>query len=100
MPVTSGRTYRLRFRVQNDKGWSGYSEQTNILAAGVPGKPLAAPHLIEVDSTNMKIGITPCSDSNGAAISNYRLEMKETSAGTYAEVKDFTVTETLEITLT
>ena len=48
----------------------------------------------------MKIGITPCNDSNGAAISEYKLEMKETSSGTYSQVKVFAITETLEITLT
>jgi hypothetical protein len=32
----------------------------------------------------MKIGITPCNDSNGAAITEYKLEMKESSGGTYA----------------
>jgi len=48
----------------------------------------------------MKIGITPCSASNGSAISEYKLEMKEISSGTYAQVKVFAVTETLEVQLT
>jgi hypothetical protein len=51
VPVTLGRTYRFRYRVNNVIGWSDYSDVTYILAAYVPDKPIGAPLLVSVDQT-------------------------------------------------
>ena len=37
--LTSGRVYRLKYRVLNARGWSPYSPVASMLVAGVPGKP-------------------------------------------------------------
>jgi hypothetical protein len=47
--VVKGRTYRFKYRVRNQIGWSDFSTTTYILAANPPSKPPAPTY---VSSTN------------------------------------------------
>jgi hypothetical protein len=49
--IYKGRTYRFKYRVRNDIGWTEFSPVTYILAASVPIKPPAAKVLTTSDSS-------------------------------------------------
>lgn len=49
--IVKGRTYRFKYRVLNQIGWSDYSDMTYILAASVPEKPTTLTVLSTSDTT-------------------------------------------------
>jgi hypothetical protein len=55
--------------------------------------------MVSVTSSTLKVSITACGYSNGASIAQYTLQWKEESTGTYADLKVFSITETLEFEL-
>lgn len=48
--IIKGRTYRFKYRVKNNVGWTEFSPVTYILAASVPIKPPAAKVLSTSDN--------------------------------------------------
>jgi hypothetical protein len=55
--VESGKVYAFRFRAQNSKGWSEYSEQTLIAAVNAPQKA-ATPQVDYTKSTSSSVFMT------------------------------------------
>jgi hypothetical protein len=46
------------------------------LAAYVPEKPISAPELVSVDSTQITLGLAQCGISNGDIVTHYVLYMQ------------------------
>ena len=81
LKTTLGLTYRLRYRVKNNLGWSDYSQITYLIAAWSPNKPAVKPQLISVDATHITISLTSCGVSNGALITDYILYVQKGTTG-------------------
>jgi hypothetical protein len=64
--------YRFRYRTQNCKGWSEFSETLFALTSQVPESPMA-PELISQSANLVQLRVIPSSDSYGAIITDYRL---------------------------
>lgn len=79
--LTSGSTYKFRYRAQNIFGWGSYSAELSTLAAEVP-QTMAA--VVSTNSgSNVRFSWTALS-SNGAAITAYKLEIMQ-GDWTYSE---------------
>ena len=79
-----GRNYRFKYRVMNVVGWSEFSEVVTFLAASVPAKPLSPPSVSFVDASLITLQLASSNQNNGALISAFVLELKDSS--TFSEV--------------
>lgn len=86
--VTKSRTYRLRYRVRNEVGWSQFSEPAYILAAQKPSQP-AAPTLSAVTSTQIDLVFYAPEDNGGDVLTGYEL-FKATGTGSLSQVGTYT----------
>lgn len=80
-----GSTYRTRYRVRNVNGWSAYSPIGYLLAASVPGTPLA-PKYSSATATQISILITSLIDNGGAPVINYQLWIDDGLQGAFVQV--------------
>jgi hypothetical protein len=78
--ITTGMTYRFRYRAMNINGWSGWSPIGFIKAASVPQAPLA-PTLVGATSTSITVKINLSLDNGGAPILDYKLFIDQGSLG-------------------
>jgi hypothetical protein len=83
--VTAGSTYKLRVRAQNDLGVGLYSPILSVIPSSVPSQMTAA--VTTVESVYVKIAWT-APDTNGAAITAYKIFIKD-STGAYLEETSF-----------
>jgi hypothetical protein len=74
--IIKGYTYRFKYRVKNQIGWSDYSESTYILAANVPSKP-PTPTYVSSTSTEISLQFYEPADNGGSLITLYELEMND-----------------------
>ncbi len=72
--ITSGTTYKFRYKAQNIHGWGADSAEVSIIAAEVP-QTMSAVTITNQD-TNVRFSWTALS-TNGAAISAYKLEIMQ-----------------------
>ena len=70
--IEKGFEYRLRYRVKNAIGWSGYSPISFILAANVPDAP-NKPTFSSYSGNTLTLDIQPSSDNGGSPIMHYHL---------------------------
>ena len=74
--ANQGVTYGFRYRALNLYGWSAFSPTTFILASAVPTTPLR-PAFISASDNNITLRMFPSSNSNGARVSRYILEVDQ-----------------------
>lgn len=72
--LTSGVTYRLRYRVLNAVGWSTYSPVYSCLVADVPSSPNAV-DLVQATATSITLRLRESLSNGGSNILNYELWM-------------------------
>lgn len=77
--LQKGESYKFRFRVKNQIGWSDYSDESQSLAAEAPGI-LAPPSINTVSSTQVILDFNLNCDSGGSPITSYVLE-KDSGSG-------------------
>lgn len=70
--VTSGATYRFRYRATNFNGWGPFSDIAYILAASVPGIP-AAPIYVSSTSTTTTFVFFEPSNLGGVPLTGFKL---------------------------
>lgn len=89
--VTKGETYKFRFNVKNEKGWSSYSPETEILAASAPSQP-SIPALVSADETPQVLLTLDISvDNGGSAITAYVLQVATgLGSSSWSDVTDYT----------
>lgn len=86
--ISKAYTYRFKYRVRNDVGWSAFSEPAYILAATTPSQP-AAPELSSVSSTSIALTFSSPTDNGGDVVSAYELYMA-TGSGSHSQVSTYT----------
>ena len=70
--VTEGNTYRFRYRVKNEIGWSSYSPVGYIKAIAPPEAPLA-PKFLSATESKISLGINFSTENNGGLIKYHEL---------------------------
>ena len=86
--VSKSRTYRLRYRVRNEVGWSAFSEPAYILASQTPSQP-AAPTLTSVSATDIVLAFTAPEDNGGDILTGYEL-FQAIGTGSHSLVSTYT----------
>jgi hypothetical protein len=76
MNITTGMTYRFRYRAMNVNGWSDWSPIGYIQASGKPLAPIP-PSLFASDDETITLNINPTLDNGGSPILSYKLFMDE-----------------------
>ena len=90
-----GKTFRARYRVKNEAGWSDYSPVGTGLAAQPPGAPVAPP-VFSGAASDTQIGVTiPRSEDNGGSpITAHELWIDDGALGTFQKVNSYAGTTT------
>ena len=88
--IVKGRTYRFKYRVKNQIGWSEFSDETYILAASVPSKPKAPIYVSSTDAS-IELAFSEPEDNGGALITQYVLEINDGNG--YDPVSTYTTNE-------
>ncbi len=70
--ITTGLTYRVKYRAANINGWSDWSPVGYIQTATIPGAPIA-PTMISATGSQLVIRINPSLVNGGALITKYKL---------------------------
>ena len=70
--MTSGATYRFRYRARNYNGWGPYGDISYILAASVPGIP-PAPIYVSSTSTTTTFQFLEPTDLGGSPFTGFKL---------------------------
>jgi hypothetical protein len=84
--IQKGFEYRLRYRVRNAVGWSGYSPISYIIAANspdTPPRPTFSKFENVAGSDTLFINIHPSQGSGGSPITGYRLERYNTATNQF-----------------
>lgn len=83
--LTTGDSYKFRYRVFNAHGWSDYSPETQIIVASAPDQiTVLSVTQSTVNSANVLISWTAPA-SNGAALSAYLVEIRQSDGTTFTE---------------
>lgn len=65
--MAAGKFYQFRFRAKNELNdqdwWSAYSAVATFPVADAPGKPVAAPELLESTKTAITVGWAKAADT-------------------------------------
>lgn len=64
--------YRFRYRSRNAVGWSDYSPEAHIKAAGKPDAP-PAPKLLAAAAGGVTLTLTPTAEDGGSAITAHKI---------------------------
>jgi titin len=80
--IEKGLEYRLRYRVKNAIGWSGYSPISFILAANAPDAP-PKPTFSSFDTSTLYLNIQPSKDNGGSPILFYHLYRYNSTSGDF-----------------
>ena len=98
--IQKGVTYSFRYRVLNEKGWSGFSPETQVEAADSPSQP-DAPTLVSASSTTFELEFNLGTiDNNGSQILSYRLETDGgVSGAAFTAVASYPASGTIRHTL-
>ena len=87
--IQEGQTYRFRYRLKNEIGWSDYSPVTYAKAMAVPDVP-PAPEYVSSSDTSITFLINFCSNLNGAIVDYYELYRDQGSIGsTFKKVTSY-----------
>lgn len=70
--LVRGKTYRLRYRVSNQIGWSDFSPLLYALVANAPSRP-AAPQLISATGSSITMQLFESADDGGTKVVLYEL---------------------------
>jgi hypothetical protein len=99
-----GRSYRLKYRVQNRVGWSDFSAMTSLKVADVPDAP-PAPIFYQATGSTIILQLLESTNNHGSEITSYELMMDQ-GFGTefalvesYNDEREFTVTGLTEGTI-
>jgi len=79
--ILKGHTFRFKYRVRNQIGWTDWSPVTYILAASVPIKPPAAKIITSSDS-QLVLEVFEPTDNGGSIVTKYSLYMDSGSGFT------------------
>ena len=79
-------------RIQNENGWSEFSDVTFIRAAEVPNTP-DPPELISATATSMTLKFFKPSDNGGSPVTQYELYINDGDPSTEPEIKVETYTD-------
>ena len=104
--IREGQTYRFRYRLKNEVGWSDYSLVTYAKAMAVSEIP-PAPEYVSSSDTSITLLINFCSNLNGAIVDYYELYRDQGSTGSTfqkvtsygGDVSTFTLTTTSDTAL-
>lgn len=87
--IQKGYEYRLRYRVKNAVGWSGYSPISFIIAANAPDTP-PKPTFNKFEAVSgidtLFITLHPSLGSGGSPITGYRLERYNTTSNQFDDL--------------
>jgi len=87
--LTTGKVYRLRYRVLNSVNWSSFSPILNALVASAPSAP-AAPRLISATTTSITLGFSESLFNGGATSVDYELWMDNGYGTPFTKVVGYT----------
>ena len=86
--LTKGLVYRLRYRVLNYVGWSGFSPTLFALVATVPSVPLS-PDLISATNFSITLKFHESLNNGGSKVMGYELWMDNGFGTTFTKVLSY-----------
>lgn len=82
--LTTGKIYRLRYRVKNYIGWSTFSPNLYVLVASVPSQP-ASPELVSATDTTITLRLHESLYNGGSVVIAYELWIEDQFGSGFAE---------------
>lgn len=95
--ISRGKDYRIRYRVGNTVGWSGFSDSLVAKAATIPDAP-PKPTLSNSNSTLIQLNLFESANNQGSEIQLYELWMNTGVNGSAFSLIASTTTLTYDVT--